>query len=345
MRTDQHGGDLASYPGVQLDFSINLNPLGIPQFVKDAIVSSLDEVAGYPDPQCRALRQALAEEHGLGADRIVCGNGASDLIYRICDALRPSKVLLPTPTFSEYERSAVLCEAEVIQHSIEIPGCYDLTEGFLNQLVPGVDLVFLCQPNNPTGRLIERELLLSIVYKTAEIGALLVVDECFLPFTEAESLIDLTTECAHLIVLRALTKTHSLAGLRLGYAVFGDTALAGRIARQGQQWNVSSIAQAAGLAALHVPDWMENTREFVQTERAWLTDELRGLGLEVIDSDANFLLFRSPVDLHEPLLERGILIRSCANFPGLDDSYWRIGIKAHPDNLTLVANLKEVLRG
>ena len=342
MRPDQHGGDLVSYPGVELDFSINLNPLGIPAHVREAISLSLDELAGYPDPQCRALRDALAAEHDSVPERIVCGNGASDLIYRICDVVRPKKVLIPAPTFSEYERSAVLCGASVVHHQMDD---WDLTDRFIDQLSPDVDLVFLCQPNNPTGRLIDQEILLSIVNRTAEISATLVVDECFQPFTTGESLVKRTADYQHLVVLRAFTKTHSLAGLRLGYGVFGDSSLAQAVAGQGPQWNVSSIAQTAGIAALQVAGWLEATQQLVKSEREWLTTELRELGLQVCDSDANFLLFRSETALLEPLLDRGILIRSCANFQGLDNSYWRIGIKTHPENVALLTNLKEALHG
>jgi threonine-phosphate decarboxylase len=345
MRPDDHGGDLAAHPGIHLDFSVNLNPLGIPRGVKAAIAATLDTAADYPDPQCRALRRALAAYHQVAAELIVCGNGASDLIYRICETLRPRRILTVAPTFSEYERSARLQGALVSRHRLDAHEFFDVGPDFLDSLVPGVDLVFCCQPNNPTGRLIDPPLLARIVERAGEIGAVIVVDECFLPFTDAPSLIPATGHQPHLIVLRALTKTYALAGLRLGYAVTGDPTLTAALAAHGSRWNVSTIAQTAGLAALSTPGWTAATRLVVERERSWVSAQLVSLGLDVIPSHANFLLFRCLVDLFPPLTERGLLIRPCGNFAQLDGTYWRIGLKGRPDNEALVEALTEAVEG
>ena len=359
---DEHGGDIASHPGVRLDFSVNVNPLGVPDGVLRALVSgpdldypSLDlrtdpdssnsilsrAIASYPDPQCRELRRTLAGIHGVGMAQILCGNGASDLIYRLLDTRRPRRVLVMAPTFIEYERAARVCGAEVLHHRLD-PPFFDLTETVLNAVNEDIDMVFCCQPNNPTGRLVAPGLLTRLIERTRDTHTLLVMDECFLPFSEAPSSVG---SDPHVLVLRAFTKTHGLAGLRLGYAVCSDESLIASMADHGPRWNVSALAQIAGVAALTDMGWEDNTRTFVRREREWLIEALTHLGLSVVPSHANFLLIKSDIDLFGLLLERGILIRSCANFVGLDQTYFRICIKQHTDNVQLITALEEVLHG
>jgi len=345
IQPDEHGGDTASHPGVRLDFSINVNPLGVPDEVTQALTSGPgfhQALTSYPDPQCRELRGTLARIHGVGTAQILCGNGASDLIYRVLDACRPRRVLVMAPTFTEYERAARVCGAEVLHHRLD-PPFFDLTETVLDAVTEDIDMVFCCQPNNPTGRLVDPDLLSRLIGRTRDTHTMLVIDECFLPFTETPSSIGCPDP--HILVLRAFTKTHGLAGLRLGYAVCPDESLIASMADHGPRWNVSTIAQIAGIVALTDKDWEDNTRTFVRRERDWLTEALTRLGLSVVLSHANFLLIKSDIDLFYPLLERGILVRSCANFVGLDRTYFRIGIKQHADNVQLIAALEEVLHG
>ena len=375
MRPDDHGGDLASHPDIRLDFSVNVNPLSVPARVIEALIDDLvrageggggdgsnglvgcelsglaggpfepspcsaSSIARYPDPQCRELRHALAGHHGVHPSQVVCGNGACDLIHRAVVAANPRRVLIPVPTFTEYERSARFCGAEVTRHPLD-PPLFDPAESLLSAITPGIDLVFCCNPNNPTGRLVDPALLRRLVERTRAAGAVLVVDECFLPFTDAPSLIPGIE--SHVVVLRAFTKTHALPGLRLGYAVCGDGRLAAAMADQPPRWNVSGPAQAAGLAALACSGYEERTKSVVAAERTYLTEALTQLGLDVVPSHANFILFRCETDLFRPLTDQGILIRSCANFPGLDPSYWRVGLHRHADNVILVDALRKVL--
>ena len=341
---DEHGGDLAVHPGIQLDFSVSLNPLGPPSAVIEAITMSSDAIPMYPDPYCRELRKALAGHHQVSADTIVCGNGSSDLIYRICNLLAPSQVLVTAPTFSEYERCAVLCGAQITRHLLDAHNTFDLDETFLDAMTDEIDLIFCCQPNNPTGRLVERSLLTRMISRAEGINAVLVIDECFLPFTGAESMIPAATQHPNLVIVQAFTKTYSMAGIRLGYAVTEDPHLASSLMNCGPRWNVSSLAQRAGLAALRVSGWEEATRAFVHEERCWIQRQLVDLGFEVIPSSANFVLFRTSLDIYTPLYQRGILIRSCQNFPGLDGTYWRIGLRSHRDNCILIDALRQVVR-
>lgn len=344
-----HGGDLLTaqsrYGGAVLDFSTNLNPLGMPPQVKQAAAEA--DGAAYPDPLCRHLRQAIAAHDGVEEEQVICGNGAADLIFRLAFALKPRKALLTAPTFSEYEGALTCVGCQVERYALDIDRDFDLDEGFLKAIVPGVELVFLCTPNNPTGRLIDPELLAEAARRCRDVGARLVVDECFLPLAGGGAgLAPRLTEFSNLFLLRAFTKSYAMAGLRLGYGLSTDLELLETLGRFAQPWSVSAPAQAAGTAAFtRCPQWPEQARALVERERPVLAAGLEGLGCRVVPSQANYLLFQAEhiTDLKEKLLQRGILLRSCANYHNLGPDWYRVCVKGGEENRRLLAALKEVL--
>lgn len=341
----EHGGDIYTNAEIRLDFSINVNPLGMPEAARRALFATADALTRYPDPQCRALRQALAEKYGIAPEAILCGNGAADMIFRVCACLKPKKALILAPTFSEYERPVKLFGGEMVEYRLNEADGFALTDDILEALTPDVELFFLCNPNNPTGRLAPFDLLRRIVADCAKNGTLLMVDECFLEFTDGPSMVPLLREFPNLLILNAFTKLYALAGLRLGYLLCADTGLLSRIAAFGAEWSVSAAAQAVGLAALEEPTWAERTRSLVQEERTYMRKSLTTLGLTVFPADANFLLLKSHVPLHGPLKKRGILVRNCDNFSGLNEQFIRIGLKTRDENEELLQALKVVLNG
>ena len=344
-----HGGDLLTaqsrYGGAVLDFSTNLNPLGMPPQVKQAAAEA--DGAAYPDPLCRHLRQAIAAHDGVEEEQVICGNGAADLIFRLAFALKPRKALLTAPTFSEYEGALTCVGCQVERYALDIDRDFDLDEGFLKAIVPGVELVFLCTPNNPTGRLIDPELLAEAARRCRDVGARLVVDECFLPLAGGGAgLAPRLTEFSNLFLLRAFTKSYAMAGLRLGYGLSADLELLETLGRFAQPWSVSAPAQAAGTAAFtRCPQWPEQARALVERERPVLAAGLEGLGCRVVPSQANYLLFQAEnvTDLKEKLLQRGVLLRSCANYHNLGPDWYRVCVKGGEENRRLLAALKEVL--
>lgn len=344
-----HGGDLLTaqsrYGGAVLDFSTNLNPLGMPPQVKQAAAEA--DGAAYPDPLCRHLRQAIAAHDGVEEEQVICGNGAADLIFRLAFALKPRKALLTAPTFSEYEGALTCVGCQVERYALDIDRDFDLDEGFLKAIVPGVELVFLCTPNNPTGRLIDPELLAEAARRCRDVGARLVVDECFLPLAGGGAgLAPRLTEFSNLFLLRAFTKSYAMAGLRLGYGLSADLELLETLGRFAQPWSVSAPAQAAGTAAFtRCPQWPEQARALVERERPVLAAVLEGLGCRVVPSQANYLLFQAEhiTDLKEKLLQRGVLLRSCANYHNLGPDWYRVCVKGGEENRRLLAALKEVL--
>ncbi len=345
MRPYEHGGDIYAGREDYLDFSVNTNPLGMPDSVREAISRGTAEDLRYPDPYCRRLRAALSDRCGVPAEQILCGNGASDLILRLCACLQPRTVLEPEPTFSEYARCAALWGAEIRTVSLDPEEGFALDGGFLDAVTPETDMVFLCNPNNPTGRLCDPALLEEIAEKCEAGGTWLVLDECFIEFTGARSMLPVLDRYPHMLILRAFTKIYAMAGLRLGYLLNADPQLLERIAAFGAEWSVSTVAQRAGLAALEESGWIEKTRRFTAEERGRLTERMKDFGMSVVPGEANYLLVRSPRPVLEPLLERRIMVRDCRSFPGLDGHWFRAGLKMRSKNDILISALKEVLYG
>ena len=347
MQTYGHGGDIYSIGRPVLDFSININLLGMPEEVKDAIRGHIDDYAAYPDTHCRALRAALGDAYGIDPACILCGNGASDLIFRLCRTVKPKETLVCAPTFSDYERDAVSAGSRVRRHLLLEDEGYAVTERILEDITDDTDLVFLCTPNNPTGLTVPNGLIRRIADRCREAGAYLLIDECFLCFTGKPSYLSvLGPEDTHVLVLNAFTKQYSMAGIRLGWIVSYDTELLADLEDAGPYWSVSTVAQTAGIAALGCGEWFRRSLEILAEERAWLTEQLRGLGITVFPGEANYLLLRGPgpewTDLQARLLERDILIRSCANYHGLGPDFYRICVKEHSDNIVLINALSDI---
>ena len=345
-----HGGDWAGYRAEYghdaLDFSANVSPLGLPEGVAHAITESLKTADRYPDPLCRALREKLTAAEGVPAEQILCGNGAADLIFRLVWAVKPHQALLPAPTFAEYAAALETAGCKVKRYYISEQRDFAVDDGYVDAIVPGMDMVFLCQPNNPTGQLAGPELVRKIFTRCREVGALLVVDECFLDFLpEGESLSakPLLAEGGGLVILKAFTKLYGMAGVRLGYCLCGDRVLLDRMAAAGQPWAVSGLAQAAGIAALDETEYVAAVRNLIEAERPKMTAGLRALGLRVVEGRANYLLFRADETLGETLREKGVVLRSCGNYPGLDGSWYRTAVRTAAENERLLKILGEVL--
>lgn len=345
-----HGGDWAGYRAEfgcdALDFSANVSPLGLPAGVAAAITNALPTADRYPDPLCRELRAALAGAEGVPADWILCGNGAADLIFRLALAVRPRRALLPAPTFAEYEAALQTVGCAVQRVFLREENEFAVTEEFIDAVTPETDIVFLCQPNNPTGQVTPPALVERLVRRCAECGAVLVVDECFLDFLpdrDAWTAKQLLRDAPQLVILKAFTKLYAMAGVRLGYALCGDAALLEKMRGAGQPWAVSSLAQAAGLAALQETAYADAVRALIAEQRPRMAAGLRALGLRVMDGQANYLLFRATPDLGEKLRRRGAVVRSCANYPGLDAAWYRTAVRTAEENTRLLQIMGEIL--
>lgn len=338
-----HGGDVYGAE-VRLDFSANVNPLGTPPSVVSAICEAAQLVRNYPDPYCRALVSAIGAHEQVPESFILCGNGAAELIYAYCDALRPKKICELAPTFSEYSAAAERTGAQIVRFSLLEEGGFAVREDLLAFVqAEKPDVLFLCTPNNPTGRTIPHEFLARIVSVCNAQHTRVFLDECFLDFTDGMSAKDLLARFENLLILKAFTKNYALAGVRVGYCMTADAALLSRMAQCAQPWNVSLLAQAAGIAALRETGWVLKAKALLPDERAFLTHGLRSLGFSVCPSEANYLLFRAPAGLDAALLQEQIAIRSCENYPGLGPGWFRIAVRLHEENEALLRAMQRAM--
>lgn len=340
MEKYAHGGDIYSRE-IKLDFSANINPLGLPDVIRKAATSA--DFEHYPDPECTAVSKALSEYESVTCESIVCANGAADLIYRIVRTLSAKHALLAAPTFSEYEKSLSECGCEVDLHYLREESDFELQEDFSEKLTPDIDVVFICNPNNPVGNVVSQKLLLEMFDKCEKNHTTVIVDECFLDFTEIVSAKRYIRP--NVIILKAFTKSCCMAGLRLGYGIFGDKRLAAEVKKCGQPWSVSAPAQAAGEAAAKLllqTNFLSLTRHTVQTERKYLAAELSQRGFKVFPSQANFLLVKYKEDFADRLLQKKIAVRSCENYHGLSKEFFRIAVRTHDENTQLIEAIDEL---
>jgi len=336
----KHGGDIYTNKNV-IDFSANLNPLGMPSFVAEAAKKAVDFSDVYPDVFQRELVEEIAKRENVNKESIICTNGAAELIFGICFALRPQKAVLVCPSFEEYRQGLEASGVEQIQnYFLKEEKGFALEADFLDELKYDMDIVFLCNPNNPTGRLIDELLLNKIIEKCNENGILLVVDECFLDFLEED-----LSKKHKVFVIKAFTKMYAMAGIRLGYGIYRDEKFLNKIRKVIQPWNVSVIAQKSGIEAAKDTKFLEETRKFVKKEKEFLLKEIAPYVEKIYGHEANYIFFKSEENLGCKLLNKGIMIRDCSNFKGLEKGYFRIAVKERADNLSLIKALQEVKNG
>lgn len=339
-----HGGDIYSR-NIKYDFSANINLLGMPENAKKALIDNLTELERYPDINCQKLKASLSEYEKTAAENIVCGNGAADLIYKVVQAETPKKALVISPTFSEYERALKSFSCTVEHYFLKEENNFNLTKDIMDEL-KDIDIVFICNPNNPVGNIFYKGLMTEIVRRCNENNTRIVVDECFMSFVERDIQYSLTNMCSQfpkLVVLKAFTKIFAVPGLRLGYLICSDLELCKKVESCGQCWSVSSAAQIVGEALTKEKDYIERTVEYVKKERTFLTESLRLLGVKVYPSCTNFLLVKSAVPLDKLLLKYGIAVRSCGNFKGLGEEYFRIAVRTHYENEILINTIKSII--
>ena len=332
-----------------LDFSANINPLGLPAPVKKALKRELATVVHYPDSQCQELIEKLAAYHRVDPETLLVGNGAAELIYLLAQGIASGKTLIPVPTFYEYERAVTNFGGQVSRFYMGEKWHLNLTQ--LTEQLTEVSAVFLCQPNNPTGHLIPRDSLLSFARQCEQLGIFLIVDEAFIDFLEAAellSLINVINQFKNLVVLRSFTKIYAFPGLRLGYLV-ANPSIIKRLRSLQPPWSINSLAQKAGVVALDCTDYVQRTRNLIKQERTFLINKLEKInGITPFPSEVNFILCKldstliDAIALRKFLGQRGILIRECSSFHGLDEHFFRIAVRTHKENKILLNALERL---
>jgi threonine-phosphate decarboxylase len=357
MRLKTHGGnihkaceELGICEASIIDFSASINPLGVPRSVATEIKRSIGSIVHYPDPEVKQLRSQIAEQLGVDPRSIVYGNGSTELIYLVVRTLKPERVLIPAPTFSEYERAVIAMQGtngrgEVKYFGLKKEESFDMDPRRFIESMKGCTMAFLCNPNNPTGRLMKKAGVLEIARAAQQRKCYLVVDEAFIDFMPDHSVVRDVQENPYLIVLRSMTKFYALSGLRLGYGIL-PSPVAEAVKRQKEPWTVNTLAQKAGAVAIHDGDYKEKTFAVVAQEKAYFERTFGQLGIDYIPSMANYYLMqlnRADKAIGD-LRRKGILVRGCGDFRGLDNSYIRVAVKSHKDNTRLLKELSRWLK-
>ena len=345
-----HGGDIYNN-SVDMDFSVNLNPY--PKFIKDeaAIKRAIDEgikaAVNYPDIRQAGVRRVIAESEGIPASCVYAGSGASELLMAVTSMIKPKKALLIEPCYSGYEHA--LKDCEIIRHVLKEENGFEPDDEVTGMLTGDIDIVFLQNPVNPTGRCVGREIIDKLIKKAGSLNITVVYDLSFYMLSDdcdAEGGIFKIPD--NVFVIGSYTKSFALPGLRMGYVMASRENIDALIPYL-PEWNLSSVAasvmkECAGICKMGL--YLSESREYIRNEREYLGGELEKLGFKVYKSDTVFLLIKDINgrygNLYERLLDKGILIRKCDDFYGLDGEYYRIAVRVHEENQTLIDRIRQM---
>ena len=308
--------------------------------MKRAVQESVAKIEHYPDVRCEVLRKAISRFEQVNMEEILCGNGAAELFFAAVQAVCPQKALVIAPSFSEYEEALRSVGAEVEYYYLCEEDNFQIREDYVDKLSEEIDMIFLCNPNNPTGQTIDRDMLIKILDRCKKQNIVVILDECFLEFLDEPNryeMSDLRGEYPNLLIIKAFTKIFSMPGLRLGYAISSNQDILEEMSWKLQQWNVSVPAQMAGVAALEKPkEYIRQTREYVSGQREYMRNIMKMMGYVVFASKANYLFFKGRPGLEKEALEAGFLIRDCQNYEGLSEGFYRIAVRTKEENERLI---------
>lgn len=331
-----HGGDIYRNK-VNMDFSVNINPLGMPDTVEHVLRSAVERCSEYPDIEAAGLKTAVSNMLNIPKDYLVFGNGASEIFMGIVHALRPAKTVITVPSFYGYKYATQAVESDIVYFPLKEKNEFLPDEELLEALTEDIDIVWLANPNNPTGKMVSKEYLKKLFNVCREKQIYVVLDECFIEFCGSEySMLSDIEMYENVLIVRAFTKIYAIPGVRLGYLVCSNKILTDKIRMQLPEWNISTFAQEAGAACIMQNEYVARTVGYVEKEREFLTDGLKKLGVHVYDSDTDFVLIYSEKPLYDMLLRRSILIRDCSNYEGLSEGFYRIAVKCHKENEQLL---------
>ncbi|MDO4478156.1 MAG: histidinol-phosphate transaminase [Lachnospiraceae bacterium] len=356
-----HGSDLEKIEAVYgikkeaiTSFSANVNPLGISTRLRRELTDHLDAITTYPDRDYKELRDVMAAYTGTHPDRIIVGNGSTELISLSIRVREPKKAIIIGPTYSEYEREIRLGGGSAKYYPLKEENDFNLDiTAFCQYLTDDIDLCIICNPNNPTSTAIDRAGMRRILDACLSHGIFVVVDETYVEFapdSRGITAVPLTDIYSNLLILRGTSKFFAAPGLRLGYAITGNRDLREAINNRKNPWTANSLAEIAGRIMLTDTDYIEATKTLINEERNRMISALEALGtVKVYPADANFILFRilkPDVDadqLFEHCIRKGLMIRNCASFPFLDNSFVRFCLMEPAQNDALMEAFRELL--
>ena len=331
-----------------LDFSANINPLGLNLNIKNSIIDNLYDIVNYPDITYYELKNEISNFENIKKENIFLGNGAAECIFNLVRALNPKKTLLLAPSFSEYEEALNSISKDIEYFLLKEEEDFKITDKLLEKLDKNIELLFICNPNNPTGVITRKEYLEKIIKRANDLNIFVAVDESFLDFVENKedySVMDLVDKYSNLVIIKSLTKFYAMPGLRIGFGVTGNKDLLKSIARVTMSWNVNTLASVSAICGLKQDTYNKESVLYVNKEREYLYNNLNNMkDLKVFKPSVNFIFFKidKDIELKMELLKYGILIRSCDNYIGLDDSYYRIAVRTREENEKIISALNKV---
>lgn len=347
----EHGGNIYDSGGQVsdwLDMSANINPLGLSEAVKLAIEDNIGGLIHYPDPQALELKSAISSRYEVCVENIITLNGAAEFFYLFFNTIRPKRVLIVVPSFSEYERAALAADCDIEYFYTNEIDDFNIDFDQLIKIVEAknINCVVLANPNNPTGTIIK----LNDIKKLLNVSEFVMIDESFIDFVDIESARSLVKNNKHLVVVQSLTKFFAIPGLRLGFAI-ADESIVKRLELGKDVWNVNYLAQKVGVAALSDKEYFSKTRNWITKEKKYVAKHLEEISnIKYFKPTVNFVLIKFETDkmastVIEKLRQNKILIRSCANFIGLNGSYLRMAIRCREDNDRVINLVESVLKG
>lgn len=351
----KHGGNVYAFSKKTgflvddiIDFSANINPLGMSTLIKASLDDILKGAIHYPDPNYKALLTAVSKHENVSEDQIVLGNGAIECIFLLAEHLDKKHVHIQAPTFIEYERAFKKYNKEVSYDYLNKKDFYNSAEMILRNTPETVDVMVICNPNNPTGALIEKSEMIKLLSETKKRQITLIVDEAFIDFSDDEtaySMVDQINKADHLIILKSLTKFYGIPGLRLGYFMTSSSDLVNSVKENRIPWAINSIVERAGILSLSDKAYIRQTKEYMISERKWLIERFAKLDrIKVYPSQGNYVFFKSErMTLNLDLEPFGIMIRNCENYEGLSSGYYRVAVKKREENVKLLEALEKIM--
>jgi threonine-phosphate decarboxylase len=357
-----HGSDLETIEKVYhikkediISFSANVNPLGISPKLRTTLSDRIDAITSYPDRDYTELRKRIAEYVHTDAENIIVGNGSTELISLFIQIKHPKKALIIGPTYSEYEREVTLGGGTTRYYRLEEENNFILDLHKLEtELTSDIDLLVVCNPNNPTSTSISRSEMRKILDICKQKGIFVMVDETYVEFAEDVQNITsapLTDYYNNIIILRGISKFFAAPGLRLGYAICGNTDLLKEINQRKNPWTINSLAAIAGEIMFTDEEYIKDTRELIAGERARICKLLDSCSnVRYYKPTANFVLVKilkediTSMDLFEAAIRKGLMIRDCSTFPFLNNKFIRFCFMTPEVNDALLQVMLEVLK-
>ena len=333
-----------------IDFSANINPLGLNETIKETMINSLHKIIKYPDITYYEARKAISNHEKWDINDIALGNGAAEIIFNVVRAIKPKRALIPSPTFSEYEIACRSVDCEILHYILKDTDKFNITDDFLESINDEIDLIFICNPNNPTGVLTKNTFIEKVAKKAKEHNCFVILDESFLDFVkngEKYSINNLIEANDNLILIKSATKFFAIPGIRIGYGYFKNEKLKKSLDKITISWSINTLASEAIKVAFLQKEYIENTMDFVEREKDYLFKKfLEFKKLKPLKPSVNFMMFKfldENINLYEELLKKKIIIRRCSNYEGLDNSFYRVAVRNREENEILIKALEEIL--